>query len=331
MAIYENLADALIKTSQQLLQSGSRVSGVTDPLSIGSTYGSAPRPYREILGHQFTVADPLAHLVARKSRPLNIPYLLANLIWTVSASNRLEDIAYWNSRASSFSDDATCIRSAPGPRIFSTHQQFLGAQDRLTGDPQTRRSMVIFIEPNDLLATTRDVPCMATLHFMLREGKLHAVATMRSQSALMVMPYDIALLTSLQCLMATQLNVPVGMYTHFSASFHCYDDELDLARDVASGGVYGLRSPMLSGLDDLRRIASFMRSLQFASASELSNFSVAIARERHPYMRDVMHVLLGSVFEKRGQLPTAIALWSNAGTLGELCKLSFPKSVADSS
>jgi len=304
------------------LRNGRRVSGVVDHLSVGSSYGSAPRPYRELIGHQFSLANPLANLIARKARPLNIPYMVANFIWTTSGSDLLEDIAFWNGRAYSFSDDATCIRSALGPRLFSDQQQFYIAQEKIRNDPNTRRSIVVFVEPRDLLAPTRDVPCMATLQFMLRDYKLHAVATMRSQSALMVMPYDIALLAGLQCLMAMRLGVAVGTYTHFSASFHCYDDELDIARSVAAGNLSPLNAPMPCDLPDLQNLAQLMRRLQSAPLSELRRISAEPTKEHHPYQETATRILVGAALEKLGDYQTAQDLWSGAGSLGQLCELS---------
>jgi hypothetical protein len=55
---------------------------------------------------------------------------------------------------------------------------------------------------------------------------------MRSQSALMVLPYDVFLFASLQGLLASRLGVEVGTYTHISGSFHVYEDELEMASAV---------------------------------------------------------------------------------------------------
>lgn len=55
---------------------------------------------------------------------------------------------------------------------------------------------------------------------------------MRSQSALMVMPYDLFLLTMLHEAMAVRLGVGLGYYHHFCGSLHYYEDEEELVDAV---------------------------------------------------------------------------------------------------
>lgn len=319
MAIFSNLAEVLTVASGDLMKAN-QVSGVTDTRSVGSSYGASVRPFREILGYSFTIEDPLQVLIDRPLRPINVPYLLANILWTAAGNDAVDEIGYWNPRATVFSDDGACIRSAPGPRLFGVQDQFALAKRRLEHDPSTRRAIVVLLDQADLAADTKDIPCVASLQFFLRDDRLCAIGNMRSQSALMVMPYDIPLLTSLQCVMARELGVAAGTYTHVSGSFHFYEEELAVAEDTASGGVTSAAMPMICSLAELQELASTMTKMQFAP------IDVVRTQARHvksnasdSFSHVVQRVLLGQILAAAGDRMLATELRTSAGALGRLC------------
>lgn len=61
---------------------------------------------------------------------------------------------------------------------------------------------------------------------------MHCIVSMRSQSALMVLPYDLILFTLLHEVAAASLGCPLGTYVHVSNSFHVYADEAALMQRV---------------------------------------------------------------------------------------------------
>jgi thymidylate synthase len=85
--------------------------------------------------------------------------------------------------------------------------------------------MIQLLTPVDYAVASKDYSCIVDLQFLVREGKLTCIAHMRSQSALMVMPYDLILLTMIQEAMASSLQISVGEYHHFCGSLHYYLDE----------------------------------------------------------------------------------------------------------
>jgi thymidylate synthase len=76
------------------------------------------------------------------------------------------------------------------------------------------------------------VPCAASLQFLVRSGKVHAILNMRSNDAIWGKPYDIFLFTMLQELLACELNLEMGTYTHSAASIHLYERHFDLANKI---------------------------------------------------------------------------------------------------
>lgn len=101
----------------------------------------------------------------------------------------------------------------------------------LRNDPSTRRAVIQFFNQDDL-SDKKDVPCYNHLQFFLRNGLLHCHVVMRSQSALMVLPYDFYLFSMLHEVFAVRLSVKLGRLYYTCNSIHIYEDEMELAKSI---------------------------------------------------------------------------------------------------
>lgn len=323
MDSFSTLADAMHDMAVALLKEGEQVPPVRESTSIGSGFGSSVRPTLEIIGHSFKLENPHAVLIDRPNHPVNMPYVFTNTLWAISGSNLVTDIEFWNSRARSFSDDGLTVRSAAGPRIFGG--QFQSAIKRLREDSSSRRAAIMLIGPDDLTARTRDVPCTCSLQFLIREGRLHAVATMRSQSAMMVLPYDIPLLTSIQCVAAAELGIEPGSYFHTSASLHAYEDELEVLHEVASGSVSSVSIPPTPHLAELAELAVFEKQVRrsFEGGTIRSFAASALPGTAMDYSSIVRSILLGDALWRGGAAHQAKLAWATAGRIGQLAAARF--------
>jgi len=63
-------------------------------------------------------------------------------------------------------------------------------------------------------------PCTLTLHFIIRNGQLHAFCNMRTNDIINLLPYDVFHHTVLQRYIAAKLEMKVGRYYHFAT--HMY-------------------------------------------------------------------------------------------------------------
>lgn len=207
-------------------EQGNWVAPVRDKHSIGSHFGASSRPFRELTGFSFKIDNPRKRVVLSEARKLNFPFLFANLIWTLSGSDLLDMIAHYNARGVCFSDDGVTLASAFGPKLFGpTPSQFDGIARLLLDDPSTRRAVIDLFDQTTLLRGSKDVSCALSMQFLIRNGQLDCIVYMRSQSALMVLPYDLFLFTMLHECMAARVGVPLGQYSHFCSSIHYYLDE----------------------------------------------------------------------------------------------------------
>lgn len=124
-----------------------------------------------------------------------------------------------------------------GPRIRKQMQPML---EELRRDRGSRRGSIMILDSNDQEIFTGkaaghtkiEYPCTNSLTFSVRDNKLHLVSNMRSQSAAMVMPYDIYNWTMLMRYVANELEVECGTLTHQVASLHYFDSEQPLVNKI---------------------------------------------------------------------------------------------------
>jgi hypothetical protein len=59
--------------------------------------------------------------------------------------------------------------------------------------------------------------------------------------------------------------MPVGSYTHFSGSFHIYEDEIELAEKVLAAGITPVSVPPLTDPDCLPEVLAFESAVREAA------------------------------------------------------------------
>jgi len=201
-------------------------------------YESAPRglAIRENLTCKFSITNPLDRLPYISARKFSATYVVAELLWYLSGSNLTEWIANYSSFWRNISDDGKTANSAYGARIFKPHPRIAAGsfsqwdyvKNELKMDPDSRRAVVHIRSPWDSVEAKLDVPCTLSLQFFIRDDKLHLVAHMRSSDLILGIAYDIPAFTMLQELMAFELGLELGTYTHVSNSLHIYERHYEM-------------------------------------------------------------------------------------------------------
>jgi len=99
--------------------------------------------------------------------------------------------------------------------------------------PNTRQAIIqiysYLLDINSLGGKKR-IPCSLNVQFLIREGKLKMIYTMRSNDFLTFFASDNYLAMRLQEYIAEQLKIEVGSYTFFTGSLHCY--KKDMKKDI---------------------------------------------------------------------------------------------------
>ncbi|HEY6763122.1 MAG TPA: thymidylate synthase [Baekduia sp.] len=267
---HDTFAAAYTAGLRALLAEGREVPGVNDGSSVGSQFGHATRATVELAPYTFTVCDPAACLLRSDLRQPSTAYIAGQWLWVMAGSDDLDRISFYNSRGRAFSEDGRRLSGAFGARMRrSAGDQLSRALDQLRADPASRRATIVFADPADSRQPTRDFPCALALQLLVRDGRLEVVTTMRSQSALMVLPYDAALFMGLHVWAAAALGIPAGPHHWVANSFHVYEDELELARRMADAPPAPARMPS--------RVANPEPTLQALEAYERQLRTVALS------------------------------------------------------
>ena len=135
---------------------------------------------------------------------------------------------------------------------------------------------------------------------------------MRSQSALMVVPYDLFLLTMLHEAMAVRLGVGLGSYHHFCGSLHYYEDEEKLVHAViARGRAAPPEMPPMTPLSP--RIKEWITEAESAVRRSIEGgHPTSLAPpggEQDRYWADLLDVMSAGALQRRGR-PSRRKIWA---------------------
>lgn len=158
-------------------------------------------------------------------RDTSLAYLCGELIWYFAKSDKLKFISKFSSFWEKISDDGEHCNSAYGHIVHERYgyDQLEKVISILRTDPESRRATINFNVPREDKDTTKDEICTSMLQFRVRNGHLECTAIMRSNDVYTGFPYDVTYFRILQYIIAEELDIPVGDYTHFVCSMHLYD------------------------------------------------------------------------------------------------------------
>ncbi len=180
----------------------------------------------ELIGVQLELDAPRARLSRSETR--GRPFsAIGEFLWYLTRDNRLAFIVDYIPAYVSDSEDGLTVHGGYGPRIFGQrgHDQLENAIRQLRDSSTSRRAVIQIFDAEDNAKRFKEVPCTTTLQFLLRNGELHLIATMRSNDAYLGLPHDVFCFTMLQEVVARVLGVELGSYRHFVGSMHLYDKD----------------------------------------------------------------------------------------------------------
>lgn len=192
--------------------------------------------HREVIGVSFRIVHPRARL--SRSNDRGLPFsALGEFLWYLTKSDDVDFItAYIPNYKKEVGADGR-INGAYGPRLFSTYglDQIEAVIRLLERKPHTRRAVLQLYAATDL-DIDEEVPCTTTLQFFIRDGKLHLMASLRSNDAYLGLPHDVFCFTMLQEMIANRLGRELGEYIQMVGSFHLYEKhEENAARYMDEG------------------------------------------------------------------------------------------------
>lgn len=266
---FPSFTEAYVAVVKAILEDGLWVEGVKDSSSIGSDFGKNLRRTKEILVYSFCVENPRDRIAEIENRKINRKYALANFLWMLLGTRDGSFIVPFNEKGKAFLDEKMEINSAIGPHLFKfldgAFLELESIEKILKTDPSSRRAVLQLFQHSDLINGKKDVPCFNHLQFFLRNNFLHCHVVMRSQSALMVLPYDFYLFSLLHEALSVRLNVQLGRLFYTCNSLHIYEDEIDMAISLEANVIEDV--PLLKmevfENDTIERLKAFFLELSY--------------------------------------------------------------------
>lgn len=204
---------------------------------------NAPRGNRslECLDVSFRLNDPQQRLPYLPGRKINVVFHLAETLWYLSGRRDLAMPGHYAPRMAAYSvDGQTLGGTAYGPNL---RRQWDRVIELLRRDPDTKRAVITFFDPDELVAPDNpDVSCTVAAQFLQRDGALHLSVFMRGNDAYRGMVGDVFAFTFIQEFTAAQLSVRLGTYTHHVASMHVNAADVTPARRAIDSDTLGNRS-----------------------------------------------------------------------------------------
>lgn len=226
---YNNLNHLWLDTIQRIMVEGDKLDS-----RAGQT--------KEILGFQATLTDPLKNiLLGFPERKFSLSYACAEILWYLSMTDKIDMIlayapSYKNYAENGIAYGAYGYRWSHNPGWAQENTAFFhpNGNDQLEAvihllkeKPETRQAIITMWNSGDLLHAIlgdhKDLPCTISLKFFVRNGRLTLIADMRSNDAWLGLPYDIFCFTTLQRIVAQELNLKLGKYIHQAGSEHIYE------------------------------------------------------------------------------------------------------------
>jgi thymidylate synthase len=212
----------------------------TDELNKSKQAGSERATYytRAIPGMHFSTdieKDGFPLLTLRKI-PIKSP--VAEQAWFILGSRKPEDfLREYTKIWDAFTNPGDVVTVAYGYRWrkhFGRDQLKL-LIDLLRNEPGSRHAVIVTWDPSqDGLSTQKkkNVPCPYTFTVNIIGDRLHFHNIVRSNDVILGVPFDVLGFALLQCILAQELGVKPGIYSHSISNAHIYDTHFTAAEEL---------------------------------------------------------------------------------------------------
>ena len=217
--------------------------------SEGCESTSRQGPTRELLAAQYEVLD-CDYLIADSSRRFNLGFAYAEFLSLVTGYSNIDFFQQHIANYDQFSTNGVLLDNSYGGRLSGwiesdgnrsvrlCNSQLDRCVEILRADESARYAVATINDGRvDLFSQSSHVPCTLSLQWLIRDGRLHQIVTMRSNDVMLGVSTDVFVFGCLHQLMAARCGVPVGRYVCNAASLHFYESDTakaDLLSDAPS-------------------------------------------------------------------------------------------------
>lgn len=224
MRIYKNCKEMVSEVHRDLFEMGVKVTPKT--MQDKTITGQKDYETLELSGYSFAIMDTSDKDQMIEDRGLNLEWCYADFKERTSDDHINPGEAYkLREEWEEFVHNGEFAYTYNERIRYQLHKTI----DVLRFDKDSRQAVLTIYEgakDSDNRSGIKRVPCSMYYQFLVREGKLDVVYSMRSSDFLTHFPYDIWMAAALRDLIAEKIDVPAGRLIFFSGSLHAYRKDI---------------------------------------------------------------------------------------------------------
>lgn len=180
-----------------------------------------------------SVIDMNFPIVDIKERDVSYSFMFAEAWWILSGKDDVASLKKYAPSISQYSDNGINFSGAYGPRVVSQIQYVVST---LCKDVCSRQAIIEIWKPYP--GPSKDIPCTLSLQFLIRNGKINCVATMRSSDAWIGFIYDVFVFSCITSYIMMIINdscdadFEIGYLYLTAGSQHLYDKNYRSALEI---------------------------------------------------------------------------------------------------
>lgn len=182
---------------------------------------------KQIFNTLIEIENPDQNLINTSYRKWSKSYADYEWDWYLSGNPNAEAISERASIWKSMMDEKGNVNSNYGYQ-WSRNGQLINVIDLLKNDPTTRKASISLYDGKEIFKYSKDTVCTYAINFYITNGKLNMQVMMRSNDLVYGFCNDQYCFSKLQMLVAEELNLPIGIYTHFVCNMHIYQRHFNL-------------------------------------------------------------------------------------------------------
>jgi thymidylate synthase len=224
MRIFKNCTEMLSEVHRDLFEMGVKVTPKT--MQDKTIAGESDYATLEVSGYSFAILGTKDLDKMIEIRGLNLDWCYADLKERLSEDKINPGEAYKLRQ-----EWAEFVHNGEFAYTYNERIRYQLKQtiDVLKFDKDSRQAVLTIYEgtkDSGNRSGLKRVPCSMYYQFLVREGKLDCIYSMRSSDFMTHFPYDIWMAAKLRDHIAEQIEVPVGKLIFFSGSLHAYQKDI---------------------------------------------------------------------------------------------------------
>jgi len=207
--IFHNAQQAFERTYKIINESGQRIQNTL-----------------AVFNFSFTILNPSDNVIKTPWRGFKIDYAEIEWNWYLSGKNSVEDIKLHAKIWDKMHAGDNIVNSNYGYQ-WKRGNQIDYVINELRRDINSRRCFITIYDAKESHLYSHDTPCTLNIGFNVIAGKLNIIVLMRSNDLWFGFCNDQYAFSKLQQLVASELNLDIGTYYHYSSNMHLYLDFLN--------------------------------------------------------------------------------------------------------